>query len=196
MKRTFLVGFCALVFTFSGCGSSPSTSEPNCSAGSDTPTASYQRLFDAVKSKQTESIKAQMTEGTIQFANGISAQNKTPIEKVFENGFTGTTFASTMPDIRDERINCNMGAIEVWNAKDQKWEDLPFIIENGSWKFAIGELFKGSFKSPGEGLARKEAIAANAARGNVPVQPSNVNTNKIATNSIPANGANRISNRK
>lgn len=198
MKRLLVLSFSLLLtFTFAGCGNSPSTAEqPSCSAGSDTPTAAYKRLFDAVKSKNTESIKAQMTKGSIELASMVSAQNKTPIEKVFENGFTATTFAASLPDIRDERINCNMGAIEIWNAKDQKWEDTPFMIEDGVWKLAVGELFKGSYKSPGKGLATKEAEAANAARGNVPVPVGNANTNKIVNMPLPANVASNSSNRK
>ena len=78
-----------------------------------------------------------MTKNSAEMAKMISEQNKTPLEKVFENGFTGTTFAPTLPDIRDERVNCNMGAVEVWNAKEQKWEDLPFVIEDGQWKIDL-----------------------------------------------------------
>ena len=133
-----------------------------------------------------------MTKNSAEMAKMISEQNKTPLEKVFENGFTGTTFAPTLPDIRDERVNCNMGAVEVWNAKEQKWEDLPFVIEDGQWKLAIGELFKGSFKSPGKGLSTREEEAANAARGNVMPPASNVNTNKITTLPNPANSANKL----
>ena len=182
MKQVFLTtvaGIMALLaLACGGTTNTPNSNGPSCEAGSDKPTAAYQRLFEAVKSKQTETIKAQMTQGTIQFANGISAQNKTPLEKVFENGFTATTFSPNLPDIRDERVNCNMGAIEVWNAKEQKWEDLPFMIEDGMWKLSVGELFRGTYKSPGKGLAAREAEAANTTRGNVIQPPPSSNTNK------------------
>jgi len=177
------------IFIF-GCGSQ-ATTEPSCSAGGDTPTEAYKRLYEAVKSKNTETIKSRMTKNSAEMAKMISEQNKTPLEKVFENGFTGTTFAPTLPDIRDERVNCNMGAVEVWNAKEQKWEDLPFVIEDAQWKLAIGELFKGSFKSPGKGLSTREEEAANAARGNVMPPVSNVNTNKMTTLPNPTNPANK-----
>ncbi|MFL6468168.1 MAG: hypothetical protein ACJ72Z_09460 [Pyrinomonadaceae bacterium] len=190
MRRIFLlVSIAAFVIFNMACGGA-ATTEPGCAAGGDTPTAAYKRLYEAVKSKNTETIKAQMTKNSVELANMISSQNKTPLDKVFENGFTGTTFSPALPDIRDERVDCNMGAIEVWNAKEQKWEDLPFIIEDGEWKLAIGELFKGSFKSPGKGLSIREAEAANSARGNV-MPASNVNTNKIAEIPIPANSSNK-----
>jgi hypothetical protein len=177
------------------CGGTTNPTEPNCDSGGDTPTAAYKRLFDAVKSKQTESIKAQMTQNTVQFASSVSQQNKTPLEKVFENGFTATTFAPSLPDIRDERTNCNMGAIEVWNAKNNAWEDLPFMIENGTWKLAVGDLFKGTYKSPGKGLASREAEAANAARGNTLPNLPAVNTNRPMNIPVPSNAANRANSR-
>ena len=182
-----------------GCGDTqtPANSAPavSCEAGGDTPTQAYKRLFDAVKSKQTDSIKSHVTGNTVELASFISAQNKTPVEKVFENGFVSSTFAATLPDIRDERVNCNMGAIEVWNASQQKWEDTPFMIENGQWKLAVGDVMRGNYKSPGKGLATREAEAANSARGNsVPMAPA-FNANRPVNMSPPANLANKMNRR-
>ncbi len=136
-----------------GCGSQP--------VGSDSPTEAYKQLYAAVKSKNTETIKQTMSKKTQEFAETVAARQNSPVEKVFENGFTASTFAETLPEIRDERINGDMGSVEVWNAKDSIWEDLPFVQEDGSWKFAIGELFAGSFKSPGKGRSVREKEAAN-----------------------------------
>jgi hypothetical protein len=120
-----------------------------------------------------------MSKKTHEFAAMVSARQNNPIEKVFENGFTATTFAETLPEIRDERVSGDFGAVEVWNAKDKRWEDLGFVYEDGSWKLAIGEMFGGTFKSPGKGRAIKEQEAANLMNGNnlVPVMPDNANTN-------------------
>lgn len=131
----------------------------------DTPTEGYKRLYNAVKSKDTEAIKNTMTEKTIAFGKSTAAQYGTPEPKMFENGFTATTFSDTMPAIRDERVKDNMGAVEVWNSRESKWEDLPFMLENGVWKLAIGETFGGTFKSPGKGRDVIEKEAANAVNG-------------------------------
>jgi len=196
MRRILLIAFsvCYSVIAI-GCGSNSNTvanansaSEPSCEAVGDTPTAAYKRLFEAVKSKQTDNIRSQVTQGTIQLASFISAQNKTPLEKVFENGFVSSTMTPNMPDIRDERVNCNMGAVEVWNASQQKWEDTPFMLENGTWKLAVGELMRGLYKSPGKGLAAKESEAANTARGNTPPMPVNSNSNVNRPMNIPMPG--------
>jgi len=163
------------------CSSAPAA------AGSpgDSPTEAYKRLFAAVKSKNVDAIKAEMTENTLQFAQMVAAKQNTPIEKVFENGFTGTTFATDLPQMRDQRVADDMGNVEVWNTRDSKWEDLPFIKENGAWKLAVGDLFKGSFKSPGPGKDQREKMAANAANGNSAVQMPEPAAN--AQGSAPAN---------
>ena len=140
------------------------------------PTEAYKQLYAAVKSKDTEKIKAVMTKNTQAFAAMAAAKQNQPIEKVFENGFTATTFADALPEIRDERINGQYGAVEVWNAKDKRWEDLGFIYEDGAWKLAIGEMFGGTFKSPGVGRAIKEQEAANLLSNNM-VPVTNINTN-------------------
>lgn len=160
------------------CGGNEGGSGP-AAGGGDTPTDGYKKLYSAVKSKNTDSIKAQVTKKSQEFAQMISQRNNEPIDKVFSNGFTATTFAEKLPEIRDERVNGDMGAIEVWNDKDKRWEDLPFIKEDGAWKLAIGEMWAGTYKSPGIGRAQKEKEAANAMGNNmIEVKPP-VNANGV-----------------
>lgn len=140
------------------------------------PTDGYKKLYSAVKSKDTEAIKAAMTQKSLDFAGTVAAQQKKEIAEVLANGFTATTFAERLPQIRDERIEGEMGAVEVWNEKDKRWEDLPFIFENGEWKLAIGDLWANTFRSPGKGRAQKEAEAANVLNGNT-MQPLQANIN-------------------
>lgn len=151
----------AVTFAVAACGSGSNNSNTGVGAGSDTPTNAYKTLFAAVKSKDTEAIRQAMTKKTQDFAQFSADRQKAPIEKVLANGFTKTTFSETLPEIRDERVSGDMGAVEVWNAQDRIWEDLPFIKEDGVFKLAVGELFDGSFKSPGPGRAKKESEAAN-----------------------------------
>lgn len=164
-----------------------------CQPAADSPTEAYKRLFAAVKSKNIEAIKAEMTKNTHGFAEMAAGRSNKPVEKIFENGFTATTFSETLPEVRDERINENYGAVEVYNAKEKRWEDLPFINEDGKWKLAIGEMFGGTFKSPGPGRDFREREAANAANGGalpaasiVPTNNVNVIVPKAATNASNA----------
>lgn len=161
-------------------GKAETAGGPPCptSPGGESPTEAYKFLFAAVKCKNTEIIKQAMSGQTQEFAQMVAGRQKTPIEKVYENGFTATTFAASLPEIRDERINGGNGAVEVWNTKESKWEDLPFVKEETGWKLAVGDLFKGTWTSPGKGRAQKEMEAANLATGgSQPGQMPNVNTN-------------------
>ena len=168
-----------MAFGFACGGAGGSTAAPGSSG--DSPTEAYKRLYAAVKKKDTEAIKAQMTAKSQDFAKMASEKNNKPIEEVFANGFTATTFAEKLPEIRDQRVSENMGSVEVYNSKDSRWEDLPFINENGGWKLAVGELFAGSFKSPGKGLDALEKEAANAISGGpvagIPTGPNTTVTN-------------------
>lgn len=160
------------------------------------PTDAYKALYGAVKSKDTEAIKERLTTKTKEFAEMVSQRNNTPIEKVFENGFTATTFADSLPEIRDERIDGSMGAVEVWNSKDNRWEDLAFINEEGAWKLAVGEQFAGTFKSPGKSRSFKEKEASNAISNNITTITPQGNANvvpiipKRTEAPMPANAAN------
>lgn len=173
---TLLLVVLGLIGFACGSGGDRSTGAQN----GDSPTNSYKQLYAAVKSKNLDAIKQQMSKNSLAFAEGVSQQQKTPIEKVFENGFTATTFSDNLPEIRDERIDGSNGAIEVWNSKESRWEDLPFVKEDTGWKLAVGDLFKGTWKSPGKGRATREMEAANAINGGsqmVPLPNSNTASN-------------------
>jgi len=176
------------------CGETPKTDAVSCEANGDTPTAAYKRLFDAVKSKNTEAIKSELSKATLTLGEMTAERYKKSLESTYENGFTATTFSPMLPEMRDERVKCNMGALEVWNSQEQKWEDLPFLLEDGKWKLALGDIFKGSFESPGRGMAYREAEAANAARGNVPPPTTNVNANSKPV-ALSNTNSNRATNR-
>lgn len=146
----------------------------------DSPTEAYKRLYAAVKAKDMAAIKQNLTKKSIEFGQMASQRNNTPGDKIYENGFSETTFSDTLPTIRDERIKDTMGAVEVWNSKKSIWEDLAFILEEGAWKLAVGDLFAGTYTSPGRGRDSLEKEAANTmAAGNAQPAVNSVNTNSI-----------------
>lgn len=118
------------------------------------PTEAYKMLFAAVKSKDVEKIKAMMSENTKAFAEFVAAQQKKSVDEVFANGFTATTFAEKLPQMRDERIKDGFGAVEVINPQ-KIWEDLPFLYESlitvesaGNNREAVLAIVKGDMKIP------------------------------------------------
>src|SRR5690606_23295369 len=110
--------------------------------------------------------------------------------KDYENGFTATTSAESLPKIREERSKDDMAPIEDWNEKDKVGEDLARVYEDDGRKFAYGDLFAGSYKSPGKGRAQLEREAANAMGNNmIEIKPA-MNANMMKP--PPANAANPV----
>ena len=174
---TLLLTIIGLLGFACGEGGSENKAEGTATAVGGSPTDTYKQLYAAVKSKNIDSIKQQLSKPTLDFATAVSQRQNSPVEKVLENGFTATTFSENLPEIRDERVKDTFGAIEVWNSKESKWEDLPFVKEDTGWKLAIGELFKDTWKSPGKGRSLRELEAANAVNGgSQPRVESNSNT--------------------
>lgn len=169
--------------TFLGCGNNPPA---NAVASNDTPTEAYKRLYAAVKSKNIDSIKNEMTKQSNAFVATIAQMQNKPVDQIYANGLTSTLHSETLPEIRDQRINGDMGAIEVYNSGSKRWEDLPFILEDGKWKLAIGDDWNRNFKSPGMGRDLKERQAANVLNSD-PNKNSGVNTAAVANNGPSVN---------
>ena len=161
--------------------SAPETKPPTLTdvpvSNAKTPTEAYRMLFAAVKSQDPVKIKSMLSLGSMGLAEMASGQQKKPVEEVIKNGFTETTFADDYPQMRDERIKDNFAAVEVWSEKSKRWEDVPFVMEDGSWKVAIGDMFGGKWTSPGKGQAAREQENANTANPNLIEKLPAANTN-------------------
>lgn len=163
----------------------------------ETPTDAYKMLFAAVKAKNTDQIKQLMSKGSLGLAQMSAGQQKKPLEKVLENGLVAPTFAASITEIRDERIKDNFGRIEVKNEKDNRWEDLPFVFEDGGWKLAVGDLFANTFdpqQTLPKGKAQTELEASNVGMpppANVMNLP-NVNSGKVSKMPSPPDGVKTI----
>lgn len=125
------------------------------------PTEAYKALYAAVKAKDAAKIKAMMSKNSLGFAGFAAQKQNQTVEKVLENGFLETTFADALPEMRDERVKDNFGAVEVYNQKAKRWDDTAFVLEDGAWKLAVGDQFQGSYKSPGKGKAQIEFETSN-----------------------------------
>jgi hypothetical protein len=147
-----------------------------------TPSEAYRMLFAAVKSQDPTKIKSMLSKGSMGLAEMASGQQKKSIEEVVKNGFTETTFVENYPQMRDERVKGSFGAVEVWNESRKQWDDIPFVMEDGSWKAAFGDQFGGKWQSPGKGQAVIEQENANAQNPSQMINPmANSNTNTKIT---------------
>ncbi len=149
----------------------------------ETPTEAYEMLYAAVKAKDKNKIRQLVSKSSMSLAEFSASQQKIDVDKFLENGITATTFSPTLPQIRDERIKDNFGALEVYNSKDNHWEDLPFVLEDGGWKLAVGDIFQNTYKSPGKGQAELENEASGNNNMMMPPNSNSANINKM--NQIP-----------
>ena len=155
--------------------------------GAKSPTEAYTMLFTAVKAKDIESVKQMMSKSSLGMAESAGQRQGKTTEEVLTNGFTATTFSDSIPEIRDPRVKGNHGLVEVRNEKENKWEDLPFVLEDGGWKLAVGDLFAGTFPQAevGKSKAALDQIAANKSIPNAGmVKGGNTNTNTAKINVI------------
>jgi hypothetical protein len=113
------------------------------------PSDAYKALYAAVKAKDTDAIKSHLSESTIEVMTAAGAAQHRPFADMIANGLTESTGAATLPELCQDRVQGRFGALEV-KRTDGKWEDLPFVIEDGQWKLAAGEMFKGAYRSPGD----------------------------------------------
>jgi hypothetical protein len=173
---SFIIAFALLAFSCQ-----PAKQEIG---NAQTPTEAYKMLYAAVKSKDTEKIKKMMSKDSMIFAEGAAKQQNKSVESVLENGFYASTFSATLPKMRDERVKDNFGALEVWNEKERHWEDVAFIREEDGWKIAVGDIFKGSYQSPGKSQSIIERENSNAMNPNNAMSQANINTN-VNMNSVP-----------
>ena len=154
---------------------------------SDTPSDAYKRLFGAVKAKNSSEIKKMLSKDTIKLGESAAARGKKSFEDVIKNGFTSTTFAEKVPAMRDERIKDKYGAVEVFNSSKGSWEDVPFIMEDGTWKLAVGNIFAGNYVRPGKSRSTIEQENANAMGNSDLVPYGNGNVNTDVSNVKPIN---------
>ena len=173
----------------------------SCKQESGSVTQAYTKLYNAVKSKDTEKIKQSVSRATKGLAETAAMQQNKPLSEVFANGFTATTFADSLPEIRDEKVQGNFGQIEVYSQKDKRWETLPFVLEDGEWKLAVGDLFAGTFQSPGKSQSQLEMENSNSQKlipygqnangnfngGKPPATTANVNTAQVKPDKPAAN---------
>jgi len=148
-----------------------------------TPTDAYKLLFEAVKAKDTGKIQQLFSMKSTALALSAAKQYNKSLEKQLEYAMQETAMADSLPEIRDERVKDNFGAIEVFNQKANQWDDTVFVFEDGGWRLAIGEQWANTYKSPGKGQAQIEREAATASGNNMIKITPNTNGANIPSNS-------------
>lgn len=148
-----------------------------------TPTEAYRLLHRAVQAKDPAAIRSVLSEGTLRFAEARASQTGESVDHVIRNGFSAPAMDPGTPQIRDEQVLGTAASIEVYNPKTRAWEMMPFVLENGGWKLAVGDAFANTWKPPGKTQTQREIEAANTA-GPQMVPGANVDFNKVRPDKV------------
>ena len=142
----FVLGTCLLAGTIMLAGACKGSA-----GGQSSPTAAYKTLYAAVQRKDVEAVKRVMSKTTLEFMKAAAEMQKKPFDQVIANGTIESNLSPTMPELCKERVKDKWGALEVKGASG-KWEDVPFVLEDGEWKVAVGDIFQGTYQKPGDPL--------------------------------------------
>jgi ketosteroid isomerase-like protein len=108
----------------------------------DSPTKAVQDFVAAYKAKDIAGLKKRFSKGFLeQMEKGAKSQNKdldASLKEFVEIG--DLPFEDGVPETRNEKIDGDTATLEV-NAEG-KWEETPFIKEDGVWKIAFDKMQK------------------------------------------------------
>ena len=110
-----------------------------------TPADAVKAFATAVKAKDEAGLRGALSEKTLKFMDLQAKMTKKSIMDSFdaeEFKDVGETL-----ETRNEKIDGDKATLEVKAPKDDKWDPMPFVKENGSWKIALAdEDFDKDFK--------------------------------------------------
>jgi hypothetical protein len=121
-------------------GTQPSPSSTATTSGSaSTPTAAFRAYYEAVKSKDIETIKGLFSKATLNMMEERAKQTNMTLDAVMEKGLESASkdLPAEVPETRNEKIDGDKATLEI---KDKdKWETLRFAREGGEWKIGFDE---------------------------------------------------------
>jgi len=102
-----------------------------------TPKDAILAFVKALESKDEAAVKASLSEKTNKM---LALQTKMTGRSVVDI-FNSKEFEdiSKVPDMRNEKIEGDKATLEVKDPKDEKWDEMPLVKENGSWKLAFAD---------------------------------------------------------
>jgi hypothetical protein len=112
-------------------------------------TAAYRSLYQAVKCQAQERIRNALSRATIEFMTAAARMQKKSLDQALVNGTIESNLSNTLPILCSERVKGDWGALEI-NGNIGRWEDIPFVLEDGKWKVAIGDIFNGTYQKPSD----------------------------------------------
>jgi hypothetical protein len=125
-----------------GTTSSPTakpTATTTTSSGADTPTDAFKAYYNAIKNKDSETVKALFSKSTLKsLEDKAKAMNKSA-DDIFKDGLESASkeIPAALPETRNEKIDGDHATLEVKDEKKDSWDTINFIKEDGQWKISF-----------------------------------------------------------
>ncbi len=107
-------------------------------AGMDSPSATMNIFFEALKKKDNETIKKCLSKTSLERLEEAATQGDTTIDQIISDGEDMSK--KKTPTIRNEKIDGDTATLEVEDEEQKKWDTVPFIKEDGKWKIAFDKM--------------------------------------------------------
>lgn len=102
-----------------------------------TPKDALAEFVGAVKAKDENAIKAALSEKTNKmFALQTKANGKSVLDLFNAKEFEAI---GKLPETRNEKIDGDKATLEAKDPDGDKWDEMSFVKENGSWKLAFAD---------------------------------------------------------
>ncbi len=159
MKKYTLIAFAMFSMLFAACGAKqePAKSQNNANSGNsstaakpaedskpadsaskDSPTAVMTAFIEALKKKDAETIKKNLSKSSVEKLEESAKAENTTIDKMLSDGEDLSN--EKMPEMKNEKIEGDTATLEVQDEKTKKWDSVPFVKEDGAWKIAFDKM--------------------------------------------------------
>ncbi len=151
MKKLLIIAIFAVAFA--GCSTATKTdnSKPAAEASPakteapktetaavKSPTETMVAFIEALKTKDSEVIKATLSKQSLVQLEEAAKAGKTTIDQIITEGEDMSK--EKTPEMKDEKIDGDNATIEVQDEKTKKWDTVPFVKEDGKWKIAMDKM--------------------------------------------------------
>jgi hypothetical protein len=119
-----------------------------CNKAGSSPTATAKAFTEAVKNKDVQGIKNSLSKGSLAMMESFAKMQNKSLDEALKEPSSSPPPANF--ESQNEKITGDTATLEIKDEKG-KWEEIPFVKEDGQWKIAIDKAFQKGMSGGGEG---------------------------------------------
>lgn len=132
-----LVALAMVVIAVAGCGW----------LGGSSPTAAMLSFYEASRNQDTTAMKKYLSKASIDMMEKMAKERNKSLDEYLKDGKLGRGDKDPkVPEVRNEKIDGDKATLEIKDAERDKWETIPFVKEDGSWKIALDKFMEAGGK--------------------------------------------------